>query len=323
MKRRNLLSIVASTGLVAAFERPNASAAPATPLPLVATIGQIGDLLRAVGGDRFELSVLMGQGIDPHSYRPTRSDVLTLRRAAAIFANGLRLEAQLDPLLDRLAGERPLIRLAERLPTDRLIARPEFPGSADPHCWMDVALWRALLPIVRDELGRLDPTGATIFAERARAYDAELDGLDRYARAVLGTVPPAARVLVTAHDAFGYFGRAYGFEVHGVQGLSTESEAGLAEIERLVRLLVERAIPAVFVESSVAERNVLALVEGAAARGHRVRVGGRLFSDAMGSPGSYEGTYIGMIDHNVTVIARSLGGSAPARGLNGLLAAIG
>lgn len=323
MRRRLFLSGAATAAIVASDRAWSAVHSVSAPPPIVATIGQIGDLVRAVGADRFDLRVLMGEGIDPHGYRPTRSDVLMLRRAAAIFANGLRLEAQLDELLDRLARERPVVRLAERVPADSLIARPEFPGSADPHLWMDVALWRALLPFVRDELARLDPAGAPIFGERAEAYGAELDRLDRYARTVLGTVPPAARVLVTAHDAFGYFGRAYGFEVHGVQGLSTESEAGLAEIEGLVRLLVERAIPAVFVESSVAERNVQALVEGAAARGHRVRIGGRLYSDAMGPPGSYEGTYVGMIDHNVTIVARSLGGSAPARGLNGLLAAIG
>jgi manganese/zinc/iron transport system substrate-binding protein len=188
---------------------------------------------------------------------------------------------------------------------------------------MDVALWSELVPILEAELARLDPADAAGYRERAQAYRAELAALERYVRRVLATVPPERRVLVTAHDAFGYFGRAYGFEVHGIQGLSTESEAGLAEIERLVRLIVERRIGAVFVESSVAERNVRALVEGAAARGHEVRIGGQLFSDAMGAPGTYEGTYVGMIDHNVTVIARALGGEAPPRGMNGRLATVG
>jgi manganese/zinc/iron transport system substrate-binding protein len=237
-----------------------------------------------------------------------------------VLANGLGLEAQLEDLLDALAREKPVIRLAERLPVERLLAHPEFAGKFDPHIWMDVGLWRELVDVVRDELARLDPPDAAGYAERARVYRAELDALEDYVRGVLASVPAERRVLITAHDAFGYFGRAYGFEVRGIQGLSTESEAGLSEIEGLVRLIVERGIGAVFVESSVAERNVKALVEGAAARGRAVRIGGRLFSDAMGAPGTWEGTYVGMIDHNVTVIARALGGEAPPRGMAGRLA---
>jgi len=319
MLRRRALA-----GLFAAALLPRLRIARAdAPLAIVATIGQIADLARHVAGARATVRALMGEGVDPHTYRPTRADVLALRRADLMLANGLRLEAQLEELLLALASEKPVLRLAERLPAERLLAHPDFPGKFDPHLWMDVALWSELLPILAGELSRLDPTDAAGYRERVHTYAAELAALERYVRSVLETVPPERRVLITAHDAFGYFGRAYGFEVHGIQGLSTESEAGLAEIERLVRLLVERRIAAVFVESSVSERNVRALLEGAAARGHTVRIGGQLFSDAMGAPGTYEGTYVGMIDHNVTVIARALGGTAPPRGMHGRLASVG
>lgn len=314
MLRRRVLATLLATSLVPAAARG------AGRLTIVTTIAQIADLAGRISGDRAEVRSLMGEGVDPHTYRQTRADVLALRRADLVLANGLGLEAQLDDLLDALAREKPVIRLAERLPVERLLAHPAFASKFDPHIWMDVALWRELVDVVRDELARLDPPDAAGYAERARVYRAELDALEEYVRSVLASVPAERRVLITAHDAFGYFGRAYGFEVRGIQGLSTESEAGLSEIEGLVRLIVERGIGAVFVESSVAERNVKALVEGAAARGRAVRIGGRLFSDAMGAPGSWQGTYVGMIDHNVTVIARALGGEAPPRGMAGRLA---
>lgn len=316
LRRRALLALLACSALAN-------TAQGRAPLQIVATIGQIADLASRLAGERAVVRALMGEGVDPHTYRQTRADVLALRRADLVLAVGLWLEAQLVDLLAALATEKPVLLLAERLPPERLLAQPDFPGKFDPHVWMDVALWSELVPILEAELARLDPADAAGYRERAQAYRAELAALERYVRRVLETVPPERRVLVTAHDAFGYFGRAYGFEVHGIQGLSTESEAGLAEIERLVRLIVERRIGAVFVESSVAERNVRALVEGAAARGHEVRIGGELFSDAMGAPGTYEGTYVGMIDHNVTVIARALGGEAPPRGMNGRLATVG
>jgi manganese/zinc/iron transport system substrate-binding protein len=174
----------------------------------------------------------------------------------------------------------------------------------------------------RDALATLDPTGQPVFEANAARHLAEIDRLAAYAEAVLSSVPQSARVLVTAHDAFNYFGRAYGFEVLGIQGISTESEAGLKQIESFVTTLVERKVKAVFVESSVADRNVRALIEGAAARGWNVEIGGELYSDAMGETGTYEGTYIGMIDHNVTTIAHALGGTVPAKGMSERLAAV-
>lgn len=291
------------------------------PLAVVATIAQIGEAVEWIGGDRIGTRSLMGEGVDPHTYRQTRSDIAALSRADLIFWNGLNLEAQLAKLLDDMAGRKPVIAVGAALPPERLLQSPDFPGKFDPHVWMDPALWSLAVAAVRDGLIAADPAGEAVFRANADAYLARIAEVEAYARNVLATVPEGQRLVISSHDAFGYFGRAFGFEVIGIQGLSTESEAGLGQIERLVDLLVERKVPAVFVESSVSERNVRALVEGAAARGHTVTVGGQLFSDAMGAPGTYTGTYVGMLDSNVTLIARALGGEAPPRGLNGELPA--
>jgi len=240
-----------------------------------------------------------------------------------VFWHGLNLEAQLHDFMGRLKARTPVYALAETLPKEALLSPPSYPGQYDPHVWMDPRLWRGVVTAARDALMELDPAGGAQFAANAQRQLAEFDRLADYGDTVLGTVPEGARVLVTAHDAFGYFGRAHGYEVLGIQGISTNSEAGLRKIEELVDTLVSRRIGAIFVESSVSDRNVRALVEGAAARGHTLRVGGELYSDAMGAPGTYEGTYIGMIDHNVTVIARALGGDAPARGMQDRLSAAG
>lgn len=291
------------------------------PLRVVTTVSMLADTVRAVGGTRVEVTSLLGEGVDPHTYRPTRADIARLSSADLVVANGLHLEAQLDETLKALARSKPVLFAAEKIPAAQLLADEEYKDRKDPHVWMDPKLWSIVVEAVRDALIARDPAGRAAYEAGAKNYVAEIRRLDAYAAKVLGTVPQKARVLVTAHDAFGYFGRAYGFEVEGIQGLSTESEAGLKRIEALVSLLVEKKIRAVFVESSVPERNVRALVEGARARGHQVIVGGELYSDALGAPGTYEGTLIGMLDHNMTVIARALGGEAPERGLNGRLKA--
>ena len=290
---------------------------------IVTTTAMIGDPIRHVVGDRGTVESLMGEGVDPHLYRPSRSDVARLTRADFIFFNGLNLEPQMEPALHRIAETgKPVVAAAEAVDVSHLLDSPDYAGHYDPHVWMDPGLWVAVADAARDTLSATDPGAAAEYRANAAAYSERLLALRRYAEETLSTVPADARVLVTAHDAFSYFGRAYGFEVIGIQGISTESEAGLRRIEELVDLLVERRIPAVFVESSVSERNVRALVDGAAARGHEVVIGGQLYSDAMGTPGTYEGTYIGMIDHNVTTIARALGGAAAPAGMNGQLAAV-
>ena len=291
------------------------------PLNVVATTGMIADAARQVGGEHVEVQALMGPGVDPHSYRQTRTDIAALARADLVLWHGLYLEAQMEELMEKLAARQPVVAVAEALPQDRLLAYGAYEGRWDPHVWMDPVLWSDVVGAVQRALSEARPAAAADFARNAEAYRRELAGLAEFAERASASVPEGRRVLVTAHDAFGYFGAAYGFEVLGIQGISTESEAGLARIRELVDLLVARDIGAVFVETSVPDRNVRALVEGAAARGHDVRIGGELFSDAMGEPGSYEGTYLGMIDHNVTTIARALGGDVPAGGMAGRLAA--
>jgi manganese/zinc/iron transport system substrate-binding protein len=244
-----------------------------------------------------------------------------LARADLVLWHGLYLEAQMEDLLHDLGRKRDVVAVAEALPKDALREKGDGSAHYDPHVWMNPRLWAGVIEPVRDALSSLDPAGAVTFAMNAQDARAEFERLAQYADRMIGSIPESARLLVTAHDAFGYFGQAFGMEVEGIQGMSTESEAGLARIEALVKLLVDREVGAVFVESSVPARNVRALIEGAAARGRKVVIGGELFSDAMGPDGTYEGTYPGMIDHNVTLISRALGGAAPARGMRGQLAA--
>lgn len=279
----------------------------------------IADAARRVGGELVEVRSLMGSGVDPHSYRQTRSDIVALTRADLVLWHGLYLEAQMERFLEDLGRKRAVVAVADALPKDDLLSHPDYEGRYDPHVWMDPNTWFAVVDEVTRALTEAQPAGAETFAQNAATYRSELEHLASYAAETVAQVPESQRVLVTAHDAFSYFGRAFGFEVIGIQGISTNSEAGLNRISALVDELVDREIGAVFVETSVSDRNMRALVEGAAARGHEVVIGGSLYSDAMGEPGSYEGTYIGMIDHNVTTIARALGAPVDAGGMTGKL----
>lgn len=298
-----------------------ASASHAKPLNVVATTSMIADAARQVAGDRAEVTALMGPGVDPHSYRQTRSDIAAMARADLVLWHGLYLEAQLEEFFIDLEKRRNVVAVGEAIARDKLLSHAEYKGRFDPHVWMDPKLWETVVYAVRDALIKTDPEGEATYRANADAHVAEIEKLITYMTSVIATVPKNSRVLLTAHDAFSYFGRGYDFEVLGIQGISTESEAGLRRVEELVNIIVERKISAVFVESSVPERNVRALIEGAGARGQDVVIGGTLYSDAMGEPGTYEGTYIGMIDHNATLITRALGGEAPAGGFQGKLAA--
>lgn len=287
---------------------------------IVTTIGMIEDVTREIVGDRADVVSLMGPGVDPHLYKPTRSDVARIMEADIVLYNGLLLEGKMINSIEQAnaAGKR-VMAVTGVLDASMLIEPEEFEEHYDPHVWMDPAAWRRVVEGIRDTLSDFDEENRSVYEQQTAAYDQKLAELDAYCQRVLGSVPQEQRVLVTAHDAFGYFGHRFGYEVVGIQGLSTESEAGVRDIERIVNMLVERGIKAVFVESTVSERNINALISGARARGHEVRIGGELFSDAMGEAGTYEGTYIGMIDHNVTTIARALGGEAPKLGMNGRL----
>ncbi len=308
--------VLMGCGLGACADRP---AEPDGPPTVVCTTGMVADVARQVAGERAEVITLMGEGVDPHLYKPTRADIDKIMSADLVLYNGLSLEGKFTDVFVRAAGGRLVAAVTELLSEGELLEPEQLQGYYDPHVWMDPIAWASVVTVIRDKLIELDPAGKAEYEANAEAYSRRLNDLDEYIRRSIDTVSEDRRVLVTAHDAFNYFGRRYGFEVIGIQGLSTESEAGVRDIERLVGLLVERNIPAVFVESTVARRNVQALVDGARARGHQVVIGGSLFSDAMGKPGTHEGTYIGMIDHNVTTIVRALGGQAPERGMLGRL----
>ncbi|MBR0681004.1 zinc ABC transporter solute-binding protein [Roseomonas eburnea] len=316
VRRRTLLG-AAVLGLPA-----RAQAQARRPPLALATVGMVGDMVRSLAGPHLHTETLIGEGVDPHLFRPTRNDISRLLAADLVFGNGHRLEGRMGDVLERARGAgKPVVLVAETLPRARLRASPDYPDAADPHVWMDPTLWAEAAGGAAEALARYMPAQQATFAEGLAAFRTRLARLDAYGREALGSIPAPQRLLVTAHDAFAYFGARYGLEVDSIQGLSTEAEANLARIEALVRTLVDRQVPAVFAESSVPDRAVRALIEGAGARGQRVALGGNLFSDSMGRPGTYEGTYEGMLDHNITTIARALGGRVPARGLNGRLAA--
>jgi manganese/zinc/iron transport system substrate-binding protein len=279
-------------------------------LEIVATTGMVADITRQVVGEHGEVVALMGEGIDPHLYKPTSSDARKIMNADMIFYSGLLLEGRMtDTFLKAARMGKIVFPVTELIEETCLLEPPEFEGHWDPHVWMDVSAWAHAVDAVAVALCQQDPDNCDDYKSNAKQYNEQLAKLHSYAETSIASIPKEQRVLITAHDAFNYFGRAYGIEVVGIQGLSTESEAGIEDVNRLVNKLVEKGITAVFVESSVSDRNVNALIEGAKSKGHTVTIGGRLFSDAMGKTGSYKGTYIGMLDHNITVIATALGGS--------------
>ncbi len=291
------------------------------PFQIVATIGMVTDIVRQVAGDRANVTGLMGEGVDPHLYQPTRDDVIKLRNADVIFYAGLHLEANdMRSLFTQQAESgKPVFAVTDNISRGYLHSPPEFEGHFDPHIWGDIAAWGLCVEYIARALSAYDPQGEETYTKNAKAYQAELAELAEYAAKSIGSIPEEKRVLITAHDAFSYFSCAYQIPVKSAQGISTESEAGVNDVNGLVDLIVARKIQAIFVESSVNQKNMLAIIEGAKDRGQDVTVGGELYSDAMGPAGTYEGTYIGMMDHNITTITRALGGEAPERGLHGQL----
>lgn len=278
---------------------------------VVATIGMIGDVARTIAADCATVTTLMGPGIDPHLYQATARDVQTFGSADLILYSGYTLEGQLADILDRLGQRAPTLAVSEAAvpPADLLTTDDSY--GVDPHVWMDVSLWARTVPVIATALTDEAPQCAEAIAERATAYQAQLLTLHDWVKESLATIPETRRVLVTAHDAFAYFGRAYGIEVAGIQGISTAAEASIADIRETADLLVERAIPAIFVESTINRRTIEAVIDAAAQQDHAVTIGGELFADAMGETGTPDGTYIGMIVSNARAITEALGG-APA-----------
>lgn len=273
---------------------------------VTATIGMVADVAREIGGEHVAVTALMGPGVDPHLYKASEGDIERLGAAKLILYNGLNLEGKMGDVLVRMSRDRLTVPVTEAVPESLLREPPEFAGHYDPHLWFDVALWRRVADRIGAALIEADPAHRGDYERNAAAYDDSLAALDAWVRETIATIPASSRVLVTAHDAFGYFGRAYGLEVVGLQGISTVSEFGLADVRRLVDLIVSRRVKAVFIESSVPRRSVDAVVEGCRARGHRVAVGGTLYSDAMGPEGTPDGTYLGMVRANVRTIVEAL-----------------
>lgn len=289
-------------------------------LRVTATVGMAADLVRRVGGDRIEVRQLMGSGVDPHLYKATRDDIRELMSSELIVSVGLMLEGRMEETIRRLSERQRVLVLGASIPQELLLVEETGSGGhPDPHVWMDISLWSRSVPAIVTALSEVRPEFAEEFADRGAKLAAELTALHQFGVECLETVPAERRVLVTSHDAFRYFGRAYGVEVLGVQGISTESEAGLLRVNELVDLLVSRGVTAVFSESSVSQKNMQALIEGAASRGCQVLLGGELYSDAMGEPGTVAGTYCGMLEHNLVTVTRALGGKVPAAGFGGWL----
>jgi manganese/zinc/iron transport system substrate-binding protein len=273
---------------------------------VVATIGMIADVAQNVGGDRVSVEGLMGAGVDPHLYKASEGDVSRLSEADVILFNGLHLEAKMGEVLEKMGSSKTTVAVTSGIDEAKLLAHPEYEDAHDPHVWFDVPLWMAVTEKIRDTLIEVDPGSADVYRANADSYLQKLEELEAYVQEQVKRVPQETRVLITAHDAFKYFGEAYGFEVRGLQGISTATEAGTGDVQDLASFIAKRQIPAIFVESSVPVRNIEAVQAAVKAQGFEVGIGGELFSDAMGNPGTEEGTYLGMVQHNVDTIVSAL-----------------
>ncbi|CAN8140002.1 Manganese-binding lipoprotein MntA [uncultured Thiomicrorhabdus sp.] len=276
-------------------------------LKVTATTGMIADLVENIAQDKADVQALMGVGVDPHLYKATQGDIRKLSRADIIFYNGLHLEGKLQPIFDKMARKKTVIAVSESIPENRLIA---YDKLHDPHIWFDVSLWQEAAKKVTQSLAQKDSKNAVFYQNNLQAYLQKLTDLNAWVKSEMAKVPEQNRVLITAHDAFGYFGKAYGLEVMGLQGISTAGEFGLQDIKQLKDTIVSRGIQAVFVESSVSPKFIESLVKGVQAEGKKLVVGGELYSDAMGAQGSNAETYLGMVKHNVETIRKGLLGQA-------------
>ncbi|WP_166241801.1 metal ABC transporter solute-binding protein, Zn/Mn family [Paenibacillus turpanensis] len=309
-----LIIAIAAAGCAQQTQAPNqaseqnpAESGNTKKLAITTTIGMVTDIVEQVGGEHVEVTGLMKAGVDPHLYKASQGDIKKLDEADLIFYNGLFLEGKMQEILEKISKEKPVVAVSKGVDKSVLLAGDASLGEEfDPHIWFDVTLWMKAVEVVRDTLVEQDAARADDYKKNAETYLKKLEELHTYAKEQLASIPKSQRVLVTAHDAFGYFGRAYEVDVKGLQGLSTASEYGSKDVSELRDFLVDNKIKAVFVESSVPKRSIEAVVQGAKEKGHEVSIGGELFSDAMGEPGTEEGTYIGMVRHNVDTIVKAL-----------------
>ncbi|WP_026210554.1 metal ABC transporter solute-binding protein, Zn/Mn family [Flexithrix dorotheae] len=275
-------------------------------LYIVATTGMIKDAVANITGDLATVEGLMGPGVDPHLYKPTPGDLSKLRQADVVFYNGLHLEGKMVEVFEKYAREKPVFPVSEGISKDKLKAPDDGAQAYDPHIWFDVSLWKAAVNQISKKLIEFDPDHKSVYQKNTETYLAKLSELDNWVKTEIQKIPENGRVLITAHDAFGYFGLAYDIQVKGLQGISTVSEFGLRDVTELVNFISSRKIKAVFVETSVPSKSLEKVVAGCKENGHEVKIGGTLFSDAMGEEGTEEGTYIGMVKSNVNAIVSSL-----------------
>jgi manganese/zinc/iron transport system substrate-binding protein len=303
---KNLLTTAAATGLLIAGMVP--ATAQVGPVNAVVTIAMIGDVVENIGGDCVEVTAIMGSGVDPHLYQASAADVQTFRNADVIFYSGYSLEGQLGDVLGRFGEEKPTIAVSPAsIDPGSLITVQDVYGI-DPHIWMDASLWSNIAPTIAAAIAELRPDCTDLLNANVAKYQAELAALHDWAVDSIASIPEAQRTLVTAHDAFGYYGRAYGIRVEAIQGISTESEASVADIRATVDAVVQAGVPALFIETTINPRTIQAVIDAAQQQGLEVEIGGELFSDAMGEEGTPASTYIGMIFENTVKITQALGG---------------
>ena len=275
-------------------------------IKIVTTTGMIADAVKNVGGERVDVTALMGPGVDPHLYKASAGDVSRMSSADVIFYNGLHLEGKMAEIFEEMSRFAKVYAVADGVEPNMLERTSAFAGNYDPHIWFDVKIWMQVVRYIAKCLSETDPQSAELYQANADAYLARLQELDQYVREQAATIPQEHRILITAHDAFHYFGKAYGFQVRGLQGISTVAETGTADVQQLADFIVQHKIPAIFVETSVPPRYIEALQAAVKARGFDVKIGGSLFSDAMGDPGTPEGEYVGMVKHNIDTIVKAL-----------------
>ncbi|MGD6817024.1 metal ABC transporter solute-binding protein, Zn/Mn family [Metabacillus sp. 84] len=305
MKRLWIAAVVIVFGLLSACSS-SAGTQENGKLKVTTTIAQLEDLVKNVAGDKVQVDSLMGPGVDPHLYKASQGDIQKLNQADMIMYNGLHLEGKMGEVFEKVSKTKPVIPVAESIDAERILKVEGSANAHDPHVWFSIPNWIQVTDKVEAELSKEMPEHKDEFKKNAEAYKKKLEEMDAYAREQIAAIPEESRVLVTAHDAFQYFGEEYGLEVMGLQGLSTDSEYGLKDVQKLVGVLSERNIKAVFVESSISEKSINAVVQGSREKGHEVEIGGELYSDAMGKKGTEEGTYLGMFKHNVDAIVSSL-----------------
>lgn len=276
-------------------------------LKVVATTSIITDLLRQIGGEAIQIQGLMGSGVDPHLYKASEGDVNKLFTADIVFYSGLHLEGKLVDIFERMEKRHNnTVAVTDILDRKELLASELFGSNYDPHIWFNVAFWKEITQYVTEKLQEADPKNADLFSGNSKQYLKELDALEVELKQIIDTLPEEKRIVVTAHDAFNYFGMAYGFQVMGLQGISTATEAGVQDVQKLSQFIIDHKVKSIFIETSVPRRNIEALQAAVTSKGHKVSIGGNLYSDALGTEGTVEGTYLGMFRYNVNTIVSAL-----------------